>query len=128
MRLFIIIPGSTLVLIAILLIGVTRRTPDPETLYPSPQNAEEFLSRGKLYEKYGDYEQALMDYVQAAKLDQSNSSAYLGQAAALSALNRHAEAIEKYEIVRKLDQQSGLGTRMVDLLIQSEREELQKQP
>jgi tetratricopeptide (TPR) repeat protein len=126
MRVVVVIPGFVLLLVAIFFIGVTRGTPDPETLYPSPKNVEEFLSRGRLYEKHKKYEQALADYTQAAKLAPSNSSAYLGQAAALSALNRHAEAIAKYQIVRQLDQQNGFSTRMTDLLIESEQKNLQK--
>lgn len=127
MRFVIVIPGFALLLIVIFFIGVTRGTPDPETVYPSPKNVKEFLSRGRLYEKHGQYSEALADYTQAAKLDPSNTSAYLGQGAALSALDRHSEAIEKYQIVRRFDQQSGFGTRMIDLLIESERKELQKQ-
>ena len=125
MRFFIFIPGSFFVLLIVFLIGVTRRPSPPEELYPVPQNVKEFLRRGELYEKQGDYEKALADYVQAAKLEPNNSSAYLGQASSLSGLDRHAEAIKKYKIVKQLDQANGQGTHIVDYLIQREQEELQ---
>jgi tetratricopeptide (TPR) repeat protein len=124
MRFFIFIPGSFFVLLIVFLIGGTRQPLPPEELYPAPKNVKEFLRRGELYEKQGDYEKALADYIQAKKLDPSNDDAYNGQASALSALNRHAEAIEKYKIVRQIRQQNGKDYKLIDYFIQQEEQKL----
>jgi hypothetical protein len=42
-------------------------------------------------------------------------------------MKRHAEAIEKYQIVRRLDQQKGFSTRLVDSLIEFQQEQLKQQ-
>lgn len=124
MRFAIIIPGSLILLLAIAIIGASRETPDPQTLYPTPQSAEEFLERGELYEKAGNYEKALSDYEQAVQLDPDDSHGYLGQGSALSALNKPDNAVKKYLVVKELDQQNGVSTRMVEYLIDKEREKL----
>jgi tetratricopeptide (TPR) repeat protein len=124
MRFVIVIPGSLILLIAIAVIGASRETPEPQTLYPTPQGAKEFLRRGELYEKAGDYEKALSDYEQAALLEPENSDTYLEQGSVLSALNQPAAAIEKYLIVKEIDQQNGTSTRIVEDLIAMERAKL----
>ncbi len=126
MRLFIIIPSSVLLAIAIFFLGMGHN-PRPETVFPNPKNAKEWIARGELYKQREDYDRALADYIQAAKLEPDNSSAYLGQASALSGMKRHAEAIEKYQIVRQLDQQKGFSTRLVDSLIEFQQEQLKQQ-
>jgi tetratricopeptide (TPR) repeat protein len=124
MRFVILIPGSLILLAAIAVIGASRETPDPKTLYPMPQNAEEFFERGELYEKAGDYEKALSDYDQVVQLTPDDSDGYLGQGSVLSAMNRPDAAIEKYLTVKEIDQRDGASTRMVDYLIDKEREKL----
>ncbi|MEL7358224.1 MAG: tetratricopeptide repeat protein [Cyanobacteria bacterium J06560_6] len=124
MRFLIILPSSLLVLVAIAIIGSNRRTPDPQTLYPAPQSSEEFLERGELYEKAGDYDQALSDYEQAVQLNPNDSDGYLGQGSVLSALNRPDAAIENYLTVKEIDQQNGVSTRIVEYLIDKEKEKL----
>jgi tetratricopeptide (TPR) repeat protein len=124
MRFVIVIPGSLILLAAIAVIGASRETPDPMTLYPTPQNAEEFFERGELYEKAGDYEKALSDYGQVVQLTPDDSDGYLGQGSVLSAMNRPKAAIEKYLIVKEIDQRDGASTRMVEYLIDKEREKL----
>ncbi|MEM9149486.1 MAG: tetratricopeptide repeat protein, partial [Cyanobacteria bacterium P01_F01_bin.3] len=81
------------------------------------------LKRGKLYEKAGNYEKALADYTQAQQLDPSDSSTYLGQGSVLSAMDQPDDAIEKYLIVREIDLQNDRSTRLIDYLIEKEREE-----
>jgi tetratricopeptide (TPR) repeat protein len=124
MRFAIIVPGSLILLIAIAVIGASRGTPEPIDLYPTPENAEEFLRRGELYEEAGDYEKALADYAQAEQLNSDDSSVYLGQGASLSALNQPAAAVEKYLIVREMDLRNGRSTYIIDDLIAKEREKL----
>jgi tetratricopeptide (TPR) repeat protein len=124
MRFVIMIPGSLILLVAIAIIGASRETPDPQMLYPTPQNAEEFFERGELYEKAGDYEKALSDYNQVVQLTPDASDGYLGQGSVLSAMNRPDAAIKKYLIVKEIDQQNGTSTRMVEYLIEKEREKL----
>jgi tetratricopeptide (TPR) repeat protein len=124
MRFVIIIPGSLLLLVWIFLIGVTRTTPIPEKMYPHPKNAQEFLSRGQLYERHDKLEQALADYTQAVKLEPKNSIALLRQASMLAALNRPEEAIQKYQIVKRLDQEKGYSTALTDYSIQEQQKKL----
>lgn len=127
MRLYFVIPGSILILAGIFLIGLTRTTPVPEQVYPSPNTAVEFINRGRLYEKRGDYEAALADYAQATQLDTTDSTAYLEQAAALAALNRQTEAIETYEIAKQLELQQGRSSRLIDYLIEQQQQQLENQ-
>jgi tetratricopeptide (TPR) repeat protein len=124
MRFVILVPSSLILLAAIAVIGASRETPDPHVLYPTPQNAEEFFERGELYEKAGDYEKALSDYSQVVQLTPDDSDGYLGQGSVLSAMNRPDAAIEKYLIVKEMDQRDGASTRMVDYLIDKERGKL----
>ncbi|MEL6780450.1 MAG: tetratricopeptide repeat protein [Cyanobacteria bacterium J06597_16] len=124
MRFLIVLPSSIIVLVAIAIIGSNRRTPDPQTLYPTPQSAEEFLERGELYEKAGDYEKALRDYEKVVQLSPDDSDGYLGQGSVLSALNQPGAAIENYLIVKEIDGQNGVSTRIVDYLIDKEKEKL----
>ncbi|MEO1396075.1 MAG: tetratricopeptide repeat protein [Cyanobacteria bacterium J06634_5] len=124
MRFFIIVPSSLIVLTIIAIIGANQGTFDPQELYPTPENAEEFLRRGELYEETGEYEKALADYNQAEQLVPNDSDVYLGQGASLAALNQPAAAIEKYLIVKDIDQQEGRSTHIIDDLIAREREKL----
>jgi tetratricopeptide (TPR) repeat protein len=126
MRFVIFIPGSFFILLIVFLIGVTRQPSPPEELYPTPRNVKEFLRRGELYKKQGNYEKALADYIQAAKFDPDSTDAYRGQALSLSALDRHAEAIEKFKIVKQIRQQNGEDHKLIDYLIQREEQDLQK--
>ena len=107
MRFFIIIPSSLIVLAAVAIIGNNQGSFDPKELYPAPENGSEFLRRAELYEEAGEYEKALADYNQAEKLLPDDSTVYLGQGASLSALQQPAAAIEKYLIVKEIDQQKG---------------------
>lgn len=124
MRFVIIIPGSLVVLVAVVIIGISRKTPSPQTLYPAPQSAEEFLKRGGLYEKAGKYENALSDYEQAIQLSPDDSDGYLAQGSVLSALDQPDVAIENYLRVKAIDQQKGVSTELVDYLIEKEKEKL----
>ena len=124
MRFVIVIPSSLLLLIAIFMIGSTRGPYKPQTVYPAPNTAEEFLKRGRLYEQEGNYEKALSDYLQAEQLTPEDSSVYLGQGSSLSALNQPDEAIEKYRIAREIDLRNGQSTRLIDYLIEKEEENL----
>jgi tetratricopeptide (TPR) repeat protein len=124
MRFVILIPGSLILLAAIAVIGASRETPDPKTLYPMPEGAEEFLRRGELYEDAGNYEEALSDYEQAALLEPDNSDVYLEQGSVLAALDQPEAAIEKYLIVKEIDQKNGVSTRIVEDLIALEKEKL----
>jgi tetratricopeptide (TPR) repeat protein len=122
MRFVIVIPSSLILLAAVFIIGSTRKTPRAHVVYPAPSTAEEFLKRGELYEKEGNYEKALSDYVQAEKLDPNDSSVYLNQGSVLSALEQPDAAIEKYLIVKEIDQRNNLPTHMIDYLIDKEKE------
>lgn len=124
MRFLIVFPSSLIILIAVAVIGASQKTPEPQVLYPAPQGAEEYIERGKLYEKAGAYDKALSDYEQAVQLNPDESHAYLGQGSALSSLNQPAAALEKYLIVKEMNQQSGKSTRILDELIARERAKL----
>ena len=126
MRFYIRIPNYLLLTAFVLLVGVSRslNPPSPEELYANPETTEEFLSRGTLYLKQRDYEKALADFIQAEKLDPQNSSVYLNQASALSALDRPAEAIELYEKGKALSEYGGA---LIQLSIDEEREKLRAQ-
>ena len=124
MRFFIVLPSSLIVLIAVLVIGASRKTPEPQTLYPDPEGAEEFLRRGELYERAGDYEKAFSDYEQAALLEPENSVAYLEQGSVLAALGKSEAAIEKYLIVKEIDRENGVSTQIVEDLIEVEQGKL----
>lgn len=124
MRFVIVVPGSLVLLFAIAVIGASRGTPAPEKIYPNPQNAEEFLERGELYEKAGSYKEAFSDYQKVVELNPGDSSGYLGQASVLSAMEQPDAAIEKYLFVKEIDQRNGISTRMVEYLIDREREKL----
>lgn len=124
MRFFIIIPSSLIGLVIIAFIGANQRNFDPQELYPTPKNAKEFLRRGELYEKAGEYEKALADYTQAEQLSPDDSNVYLEQGSVLAALGQPQAAIEKYLIVTEIDQRNGVSTRIVEDLIRIEREKL----
>jgi tetratricopeptide (TPR) repeat protein len=128
MRFVIVIPGTLFLLGGILLIGITRTTPIPEQVFPTPKTAKEFISRGELYEKHDKLEQALADYDQAAKLEPKNSTILLNQASTLGMLNRPEAAITKYQKLKQLYQQKGDDTKMVDYFIQEQQKKLQKTP
>ena len=124
MRFFIIVPSSLIVLAIIAVIGAGQGNFEPQELYPAPENGEEFLRRGELYEEAGEYEKALADYEQAEALIPDDSNVYLGQGASFSALEQPAAAIEKYLIVKEIDQRSSRSTYIIDDLIAREREKL----
>lgn len=124
MRFVILIPGSLLLLVWVFLIGITRTTPAPEKLYPTPKTAAAFVSRGQLYEEHGNLERALADYTQATRLEPKNSQALLYQASTLAMLNRPAEAIQKYQTLRKLYQQKDHDTKLIDYSIQEQQRKL----
>lgn len=124
MRFFIVLPSSLIVLIAILVIGASQKTPEPQALYPAPEGAKEFLKRGEMYEDAGEYEKALSDYEQAALLEPENSVTYLEQGSVLAALGKSEAAIEKYLIVKNIDQKNGVSTRIVEDLINIEQGKL----
>ncbi|MEO0519220.1 MAG: tetratricopeptide repeat protein [Cyanobacteria bacterium P01_A01_bin.116] len=124
MRFFIIVPSSLIVLAIIAVIGAGQGNFEPQELYPAPENGEEFLRRGELYEEAGEYEKALADYEQAEALIPDDSNVYLGQGASFSALDQPAAAVEKYLIVKEIDQRNGRSTYIIDDLIEREREKL----
>lgn len=124
MRFVVVVPGSLILLMLVAVIGAGRGTPEPQTLYPEPEGVKEFLRRGELYEDVGEYEKALSDYEQATRLEPDNSNTYLGQGAVLSALDQPAAAIEQYLIVKEIDQQNGISTRIVEDLIAIEKAKL----
>lgn len=124
MRFFIIVPSSLIVLAIIAVIGAGQGNFEPQELYPAPENGEEFLRRGELYEEAGEYEKALADYEQAEALIPDDGDVYLGQGASFSALDQPAAAIEKYLIVKEIDQRNGRSTYIIDDLIEREREKL----
>ncbi|MEO1396242.1 MAG: tetratricopeptide repeat protein [Cyanobacteria bacterium J06634_5] len=124
MRFFIVLPSSLIVLIAIFVIGASQKTPAPQALYPAPEGAKEFLRRGEMYEDAGEYEKALSDYEQAALLEPENSVTYLEQGSVLAALGKSEAAIEKYLIVKDIDQKNGVSTRIVEDLITIEQGKL----
>lgn len=118
MRFFITLRGNGLLLIIIFFIGMTRSGPKPED-FTSPSTAKEFLRRGELYAERGEYEKALADHNQAEQLRPRDylgiyHSIYLNQAKALTALNRPAEAIEKYQKIKQRQQEDELSTTYVD--------------
>jgi tetratricopeptide (TPR) repeat protein len=130
MRFFLILRGYGLLLIIIFFIGLTQPDLKPEDL-DSPVTAKDFVYRGELYAKYGEYEKALADYNRA---EQMRPRDYLGiyhriyfkQAIALAELNRPAEAIEKYQKVKQLEQEDGLSTESLDQKIAELQQQLQR--
>lgn len=124
MRFVIVLPSSLIALIAIAIVGGGRGIPEPQELYPEPNGVEEFLRRGELYRKAGNYEKALSDYERAERLDPENSDVYLGKGSTLSGLEQPAAAIENYLIVKEIDIQKGRSTRLIDELIAREQEDL----
>jgi cytochrome c-type biogenesis protein CcmH/NrfG len=128
MRFVIVIPGTLFLLGGILLIGITRTTPIPDQVFPSPKTAAEFVSRGELYEKHNKLEKALADYEQATKLEPSNSKALLSQASMLGILERPEAAISKYQLLKQLYQQKGDDTAMIDYSIREQQQKLKTAP
>lgn len=122
MRLVIVIPGSLLFLTGLLLFGGSRSIPGPTERYPSPQNADEFLSRGELYQEAGEYEKALRDFEQAAQLEPENSTAYVEQGSVLSELDEPAAAIEKYQTAADISRREGTSPHILNYLIEKEKE------
>jgi tetratricopeptide (TPR) repeat protein len=128
MRFFIILRGYGLLLVVIFFVGLTQPKLKPEDL-DSPTTAKEFMVRGKLYAKRGDYEQALADFNQAEQLQPRDrlaiyNSIYRNQAEALSELNRPAEAIEKYQKLKQKQQEDDLSTTNTDQKIAELRAKL----
>lgn len=128
MRFFIILRGYGLLLVVIFFVGLTQPKLKPEDL-DSPTTAKEFMARGKLYAKRGDYEQALADFNHAEQLQPRDrlaiyNSIYRNQAEALSELNRPAEAIEKYQQLKQKQQEDDLSTTDTDQKIAELRTKL----
>jgi tetratricopeptide (TPR) repeat protein len=128
MRFFIILRGYGLLLILIFFVGLTQPKLKPEDL-DSPTTVKEFMVRGKLYAKRGDYEQALADFNQAEQLQPRDklaiyNSIYRNQAEALTELNRPAEAIEKYQQLKQKQQADDLSTTDTDQKIAELRTKL----
>jgi tetratricopeptide (TPR) repeat protein len=129
MRFFITLRGNGLLLIIIFFIGMTRSGPKPED-FTSPSTAKEFLRRGELYAERGEYEKALADHNQAEQLRPRDylgiyHSIYFHQANALVALNRPAEAIEKFQKVKRVEQEDGLSTGHIDRRIAELQNQIQ---
>ena len=129
MRFFIFLRGYGLLVILAFLIGITRPPLKPEKV-SVPKTAEDFVYRGELYAKDEEYEKALADYNRAEQLHPVDRyciyhSIYLNQAVALTELNRPAEAIEKYQKVKQIQQQDGLSTGLVDQEITALQKQLQ---
>ncbi|WP_416671465.1 tetratricopeptide repeat protein [Egbenema bharatensis] len=118
MRFFLILRSYGLLLVIIFFIGLTQPELKPEDL-DSPATAKDFVYRGELYAEQGEYEKALADFNQAEQLRPRDRlgiyhSIYLNQAKALTALNRPAEAIEKYQKIKQRQQEDELSTTYVD--------------
>lgn len=117
MRCFVVLRGYGLLLIIVFLIGLAPPNLTPEAM--TPTTAKEFLRRGELYAEQGEYEKALADFNQAEQLRPHDRlgiyhSIYHNQAKALTALNRPAEAIQKYKKIKQRQQENDLSTAYVD--------------
>ncbi|MBW4466320.1 MAG: tetratricopeptide repeat protein [Pegethrix bostrychoides GSE-TBD4-15B] len=117
MRFFIVLRGYALLLIIVFFIGLAQPNLTPEEM--TPTTAKEFLRRGERYAEQGDYEKALADFNQAEQLRPHDRlgiyhSIYHNQAKALTALNHPAEAIQKYQKIKRRQQEDDLSTAYVD--------------
>jgi len=101
-------------------IGIEQENTPPEKIISHPKTADEFLSRGKLYEKNGNYVKALQDYTQVVALRPNDEDGYIRQGLALEGLNRPQEALQKYQKAKEIAQAQGDRNEIqtVDLLIQ----------
>lgn len=101
-------------------IGIEQGNAPPEKIISQPKTADEFLRRGKLYEKNGNYEKALKDYTQAVALRPNDESGYIHQGLALEGLNRPQDALQKYQKAKEIAQVQGDRNEVqtINLLIQ----------
>ncbi len=101
-------------------IGIEQGNTSPEKIIAHPKTADEFLRRGNLYEKNGNYEKALQDYAQVIRLRPDDEDGYVRQGLALEGLNRPQDALQKYQKAKEISQTQGdrNGIQHVDLLIQ----------
>lgn len=118
MRFFFVLGGYGLLLIIVFFIGLAPASLNPEEII-SPKTAKEFIRRGELYTEQGEYEKALADFNQAEQLRPRDrlgiyNSIYRNQAEALTALNRPAAAIEKYQKIKQRQQEDEMSTTYVD--------------
>lgn len=117
MRCFVVLRGYSLLLIIVFFIGLAQPDLTPEAI--TPTTAKEFLRRGERYAEQGEYEKALADFNQAEQLRPRDRlgiyhSIYRNQAEALVALNRPAEAIQKYQKIKQRQQENEMSTAYVD--------------
>jgi tetratricopeptide (TPR) repeat protein len=85
-------------------IGFEQGNTPPEKIISQPKTADEFLRRGNLYEKNGNYENALKDYTQATTLRPNDERGYIRQGLALEGLNRPQAALQKYQKAKEIAQ------------------------
>lgn len=83
-----------------------------------------------MYAERGEYEKALADYNRAEQLRPRDylgiyHSIYFKQAIALAELNRPAEAIEKFQKVKQVEQEDGLSTGHIDRRIAELQNQIQ---
>lgn len=90
-------------------IGFSRSNLPPDQVVSSPATAQDFMHRGNLYWKRGDYEAALADYTQVTQLEPGEESGYMRQGMALDALEREEEAIATFQQARAIAQNNGNG-------------------
>ncbi|BAU15913.1 TPR repeat-containing protein (plasmid) [Leptolyngbya sp. NIES-3755] len=99
-------------------IGIEQGNTPPEKIISHPKTANEYLNRGKLYEKNGNYEKALQDYTQVVALRPNDEDGYIRQGLALEGLNRPQDALQKYQKAKEIAQGDRNEIQTIDLLIQ----------
>lgn len=101
-------------------IGIEQGNTPPDKIIAHPKTAEDFLRRGSLYEKNGNYEKALRDFNQAVALRPNDEDGYIRQGLALEGLNRSQDALQKYQKAKEISQRQGDRNRVqvIDYLIQ----------
>lgn len=101
-------------------IGFEQGNTPPERVIPHPKTADEFLLRGKLYEKSGSHEKALQDFSQVVALRPDDEDGYIWQGLVLEGLHRHHDALQQYQKAKTISQSQGdrNGVKVADFLIQ----------
>lgn len=101
-------------------IGIEQGNTPPGKIISQPKSADEFLRRGTLYEKNGNYEEALNDYTKAIALRPNDGRGYIRQGLALEGLSRPEEAFQKYQKAKEIAQIQGNRNEIqhADFLIQ----------
>jgi len=89
-------------------IGIEQGNTPPEKIIVHPKTADEFLRRGSLYKKNGNYEKALQDFNQAVALRPNDEDGYIHQGLALRGLNRPEDALQKYQKAKEIAQAQGV--------------------